>query len=931
MKIVLYLIALLVLFCCPAHAQSNYSIKGLAIDTAEKKNLLHTTIMVLNARDSILRKFTRAKTDGSFTVNNLVAGKFILVLSYPGYADYSENFTLDDKNQQHDFGSIQMTLTTHLLQDVIIKAKVAPIKIKGDTTEFNARAYVIQPNDKVEDLIKQFPGIRVDRFGQITAQGQRVGKVLLDGEEFFGDDPTLVTKNIRADMVDKVQLYDKKSDQAAFTGIDDGKTTKTLNIKLKEDKKSGSFGKVNGGLGNNDYYTGQLMYNKFKDKEKIAIYGIGSNTGTTGLNEDDTEKFAESETAQVTDDGGIYFNTGTNDMEYNGRGLPKALAAGAHYDNKWDNKKYAVNGNYKIGGLNIDGTQTTVTQNNLPGRVINSTSEQLDHNSTFHQKLDATVTMAIDTTSDIKIALDGIYKNNKINTTTADTSRRGDNTLLNLNNTSNINTVDDHKFNASVFYTKKLKKNRRTISVLISGSADDNTGFGFLKSNLNYFDNAGDLNTAEQIDQQKTKDNKLRRLVTNITYTEPISKALAVVFNYGFKIDHSSSDQRSYGRPISDGHYTVQIDSLSNFFKLNQFSNRAGAIFYYNKGKTRADLGTRFSDVSFSQINIFTGNQLKRTFINWSPQANLTYDFTSRQYILLAFGGKTIQPNINQIQPVRDNTNPLYVTLGNPNLTPSFLNYVGLIYNSFQIIGEQSIRISAKYNFTNNPIVSNISTDSIGKTTVQYFNLSNRSPHNWKINAEYFRQIPVADITGGLDFNLNSGTSYNMVKNGVTNITELNTTNNIIYGANLYLRKSVQNKFDASVSFGPQYIINQSSLQTLYNSNGGGFNGDGALSLYLPHDFQLSSTVNYTYTAKTQALPEGFRRTLWNASISKSFLKEKSLAVTGAINDILNQNKGFTRNAAGGIISEERYSTIKRYFMLSISYDFSRMGKGGTK
>ena len=234
------LIILLSLFCLctfSAIAQNSYSIKGAVTDTAVKAKLVNATVAVLNAKDSILRKFVWTGADGSFAINNLPKGKFILLITYPGYADYVDFFPLDSVNKSQDFRSIDMVLKSRLLADIIVKGKVDAIKIKGDTTEYNARAYKIQPNDKVEDLLRQLPGIEVDKDGKITAQGQTVSKVLVDGEEFFGDDPTLVTKNIRADMVDKVQLFDKKSDQATFTGIDDGVKTKTINVVLKQDKK----------------------------------------------------------------------------------------------------------------------------------------------------------------------------------------------------------------------------------------------------------------------------------------------------------------------------------------------------------------------------------------------------------------------------------------------------------------------------------------------------------------------------------------------------------------------------------------------------------------------------------------------------------------------------------------------------------------------
>ncbi|MDB5001436.1 MAG: TonB-dependent receptor, partial [Mucilaginibacter sp.] len=268
MKLTITLLAYLCLLSFTTFAQTSTTVKapnlvkGIIIDSASNAKLSNASISVLRAKDSTLIKFTRATTNGSFTVNNMGTGKFILLVTYPAYADYVENFTLDSVKAQRSFGNIDLQLKARLLNTVLVTGRVAAIKIKGDTTEYNAKAFTIQPNSKVEDLLKQLPGIQVDKDGKITAQGQTVSKVLVDGEEFFGDDPTLVTKNIRGDMVDKVQLYDKKSDQAAFTGIDDGQKTKTINIKLKEDKKNGYFGKIDAGVGTDGYYQGQGLFNK---------------------------------------------------------------------------------------------------------------------------------------------------------------------------------------------------------------------------------------------------------------------------------------------------------------------------------------------------------------------------------------------------------------------------------------------------------------------------------------------------------------------------------------------------------------------------------------------------------------------------------------------------------------------------------------------
>jgi len=223
----LLLLAPLFLLSFTSFAQNNHNIRGIAIDSVSEIKLT-ATVTVLNAKDSILLRFTHAAYDGSFSISGLAAGKVLLLITYPGYADYVKTIMISPAVGEYNLGHIKLTRAAVLLHEVTIKGSVTPIKIKGDTIEFNAKAYVVQPNDKVEDLLKQLPGVKIDKDGHITADGERVYKVLLDGEEFFGDDPILITRNIRADMVDKIQLYNKKTDQATLTGVDeqDGKNNK---------------------------------------------------------------------------------------------------------------------------------------------------------------------------------------------------------------------------------------------------------------------------------------------------------------------------------------------------------------------------------------------------------------------------------------------------------------------------------------------------------------------------------------------------------------------------------------------------------------------------------------------------------------------------------------------------------------------------------
>jgi len=927
---------LAIIFCCLCSysvlAQNSYSIKGTVTDTASKTKLTGTTVTVLNAKDSIMRKFVWAGPNGAFAINKLPKGKFILLLTYPGYADYVDRFTLDSVNTQHDFGALNMVLKTRLLADVIVKGEVTAIKIKGDTTEYNAKAYKIEPNAKVEDLLKQLPGIEVDKDGKITAQGQTVSKVLVDGEEFFGDDPTLVTKNIRADMVDKVQLYDKKSDQAAFTGIDDGIKTKTINIKLKEDKKNGYFGKVDAEGGTGGYYSEELLFNKFTAHSKFSLYGTDSNTGKTGLGWEDANKAGTSnDNVQFGDGGGIYiYSSGGNDDldsfngQYNGQGLPLARTAGAHYDEKWNADKESINTNYKIGYIAVDGKDSTINQTNLPNDIINSTTNQNYHKSLFKQKLDVTYNVKLDTTSTLKISVDGTDKHSNVLEDYSSISHRNIDTLLNRNGRTVTNTVDGQIFDASAFYTKKFKKVGRTLTFAVSEAVNNSNSKGYLKSSTEFYGDKGELDSSQRINQYKTSIINSSILNANLTYTEPLTKKLALVLNYGVGINNGRSDRESRDSTAA-GRYDHLDTALSNDYRLNQLSNQVGAVFNYKKNKNIFNFGTKVSDVSFQQMDAFSGDVFKRHFINWNPQANYQYRFSQQESININYNGSTTQPTIDQIQPVSVNTDPLNITVGNPDLKPSFNNNIGFNYNSYKVITGRNLYAYGNYQFTTDPIVSNTNTDATGKTIYQSVNLPNKTPYNFYFGAYFGQKVTKGDFYVGLDANANGSTSYNYSNN------VLNTTDSYTYSGQLRISKYMVKKYEFNISFGPSYSINQSSLQPLVNSNGLGYNGYGYFTVYLPGKFQISSDANYQYNPKTESFNQDFSKFILKASIIKSFFKDENLKISVSGNDLFNQNVGFSRNANGNTITQDSYTTIKRYFMVSVIWDFNKFGIASTK
>lgn len=925
-----FLLSLSLLLIAGSVSGQGYGVKGSVNDSVEHVKLINASIAVLNAKDSTLVSFTRAAQDGSFDVKNLHKGKFILLLAYPDYADYVEHFSLDSVKQLHNFGHINMLLKSRLLHEVIIKGATTAIKIKGDTTEFNAAAYKIQPNAKVEDLLKQLPGIQVDNDGKITAQGQTVNKVLVDGEEFFGDDPTLVTKNVRADMVDKVQLYDKKSDQATFTGIDDGKKEKTINIKLKADKKKGTFGRGEVGAGTNDIYQTELLLNAFSTRQKFSVYGTMSNNGKTGLGWQDNQKYASGNNVDVGDDGTIYI-TGSNgddldsfDGQYYGQGLPTAKTGGVHYDGKWNGEKESINTNYKIGSLAVDGSNDNITQNNLPGTVLFSTSDQTFHKYMFRQKLDATYQIKLDTTSNLKLAIDGTKRHSQaLDYYTARVMRND--SLVNNSIRNLSNNVDADILNASAFYTKKFKKKGRTLSFLISEAYNDSQAKGNLRSTINYYNYQGRPDSSQVIDQYKTNDLKSVVFNTNLTYTEPLGKSLAVVLNYGVNINNGTADRKTFS-PSAPDNYNVVVDSLSSDFRLNQLTNQGGAILNYKKGRSIVNFGTKVSTDRFREIDEYTQNALVRTFVNWNPQANWQYRFSQQQSFYVSYTGRTQQPTLDQIQPVRINNDPLNIVLGNPDLKPSFENRFSANYNSFKVVSGQYIWLYGEYVFTSNPIVNDVTTDyRTGKSRSEYFNLPGRETSRSNLGANFSRKIEKLDFNVGLGMGANGSTYYNMV-NGA-----LNQTTNYTFNPRINFSKYEQKKFEVYLYGGPTYTLSKSSLQPNLNNNGSGFNANGGFTVYLPGKFRMGTNNTYQYTAPTRSFNTSFSKTLINAFIVKTFLKDDNLKFTLSGNDLLNQNIGFSRTASSNLITQNSYTTLRRYFMFTIDYDFTRMGGGSPK
>jgi hypothetical protein len=521
------------------------------------------------------------------------------MVTYPAYADYVD--IINTTGGITDLGKVPVITKATLLQEVIVKQTIGSIRMKGDTTEYKADSFKVSANADVQELLRKMPGIQVNSKGEITAQGERVQKVLVDGEEFFSDDPAVVTKNLRADAVDKVQSFDKKSDQAVFTGIDDGQKIKTLNLTLKEDKKKGYFGKAEAGGDFDKYGYGKLLANSFKGKRKISGYLTTDNTKFESLNWNENQNYGGNTnmTTEVTDDGGIMM-WGSGDEFSWGTGFPRSITGGLHFSNKWNKDKHNSNNTYQYNQLDVSGINSNKTQNILPGADLISTSIQNQASSRKRNKLTSTYEWQIDSSSSLKITARGSIVNSNIASNYFGRTINSDSILLNQSNRL-TSTVDENKtMNSTIFYRKRFKKAGRTISWNNEINYNDRADDGFLTADNTFYDAFGNLVRRDLVDQQKTNKQIATTINSTINYTEPLWKNTFLVLNYKLSVSRNDAERNTFAKNAANNKYENLVDTLSNHFIFNTTGHNGSVNIRYNVKKFNFSIGTGIGNSKLS-------------------------------------------------------------------------------------------------------------------------------------------------------------------------------------------------------------------------------------------------------------------------------------------------------------------------------------------
>ncbi|WP_236059505.1 outer membrane beta-barrel protein [Chitinophaga rhizophila] len=873
-------------------------------DTNIHVPLYRVSVVLLQARDSFIVADTRTDRQGQFTFHQLAdTAEYILFYSYPGYAAYSQKLTTEKPvNGILDVGIVGLMLREKLLREVIVKARTAVIKINGDTTEYAADSFKIQANASVEDLLKQLPGMQVDQYGNVTVQGQKVRRVLVDGEEFFGDDPTLVTRNLRADMIDKVQVYDRKSDAATFTGIEDGVKDKTINLKIKEDKNHGTFGKVEAGGGSDGRYNGQGMLNAFKAKRKMALYATTGNIGRAGLGAADKQKLG----------------TGNDGAEnYDGKGLPRITTAGAHYDNKWKDDKQSFNGNYKLSTITVTGDDVVTSQNNLPAGLIRSNSFNRFDNQHTRQSANGKYIFKVDSTATITAYADGTVTDSRQRNYGNVQNFRDDSSMIYNNETSAHNDYHLNVYNANLAWEKKLNKVGRTLSIYLENNFSDDHSTGLSRSQSEFYDSTGTRDSTALLYLNTRTDNNWRTNNLRGIYTEPLSGKLSLIVNYQFENKFNYDDKRSYNLGENPSGKDLD-DQFSSEMRNNTWSNQGGVALNYVTPKLVLKAGNNIRKVSLNMESILDSYKLKRNFLNWNPSAGMQYTIKQYTVLDLSYTGNSVNPERSQLLPLRFDNGQLFTFIPNPDLRNSFSHKVNGAYNSAKMVSNVYYGGRGNITFDANPITQTINVDPSGRYIYQFVNMPGYTNINYQAMTYYSKRLMPIEMQLVAILNTSGGRNFSLANDAVNKLTYQT------YSVGLETFKAKLKKYDGYLLIQAGYNTNRSSLQPQVKNDFPSLEVKSNFTVYFLKKFELHTDINYLWQRKSEAFNNNFSRAIWNAWLGRSFLKEDQLIIKVSCNDILNQNNGYARTAKNNFFSENRFTTIRRFFMLGATWNFTR-------
>ncbi|MCK8492603.1 outer membrane beta-barrel protein [Spirosoma sp. RP8] len=936
----LFVMAVLWLFAAVVYAQnpaapSRFTLQGQAVDTAAAP-LPSSTVMLLSPKDSSLVNFTRTDEKGAFSFKNVKSGTYVLKISFVGFIPYNQVIKSGSESVVN-LGALKLKPITKELFEVVVRTAKAPLTIKGDTIEYNASSFKVPPGSTVEDLLRKLPGVQIDQDGNIRAQGEEVKKVTVDGKSFFGNDPKLATKNLQAESISKVQVFNDKTEQSKLTGVQDGKKEKTVNLELKEQFKKGGFGKLTagGGPASNDVSArGEIKgnYNKFDSKRQFSVIGLANNTNQDGLSFNDYQDFRGSNSFNWNDNadfgfGGsgrsIYFGNDDETLGIpvgggDGRGFSNNVAGGVNYN--YDTKKTKLSTSYYYNQSRIELDAERNRRNLLEASSYRTEENSNQINFNGNHRVSLRYEQMLDSTNTLVVLSNARLNNGNTNLLTFQDLYRsaganGGEALSTRNRTKNFSTARQFGMANTALYRLKFKKMGRSFAA--SATYQINTNDATLDLDArNEFLQATSVNDMLRVIRQDQNTNSLRNeYKVSLQYVEPFAKKFFWETFYNFSLRYDEVDRNVLN--VGDAGMS-RNDSLSRYYKNNYLYNRLGSSIRYSfKGmNVSAGLaGQQFTlDGEYAPDQTSTQfNRINRTFTTLVPNLSLNYDMKKNRYLYGGYGLNVRIPSSRDLQPIINNSNPLFINEGNPDLLPQLEHNLNAGFYYFNPGNFTNVNVNLYGSYFENQIVYSQTVDPqtlITRTRPE--NLTGGRSLGSYLNFGF----PLKKTKATLNLN----TQLNFGKN-LTRINQvLNETNNQNYniGTRLDLTPTEWLTFYANANWGiidTRYSINTAQNQIIINNN---YRGD--LNLKLPADFYVNTSLNYR-TYRNDRLDFHQQIPIWNASVYKIMGKAKKAEVRLTAVDMLNRNVVVSQYAGQNYVQDERIATLARYFMLSFTYN----------
>ncbi|WP_455626135.1 outer membrane beta-barrel protein [Parabacteroides sp.] len=905
------LMLLMILFSPMAFAQqSSVNVTGSVVEQGSDTPIEQATVRLLNVKDSAMVRGVVSARNGSFTLKNVKKGSYLLHVTFIGYDPLYQPLQITGKKNPVNVGKLELSDGAIELGEAVVIGKAPEVTVRNDTVEYNADSYKVTEGSVLEDLLKKMPGVEVDSEGKITVNGKEVKKVMVDGKEFFSDDPKVASKNLPAKMIDKLQVLDKKSDMAQMTGFDDGEEETVINLTVKPGMKQGWFGNAYGGYGSKDRYEGNVMVNRFVNNDQITFMGGANNTNNMGFSD-----LASTMFSGMGGGGGRRGGFGA------GSGITSSGNAGLNFSKEFKPDKLTLGGNTRYSHSDNDARSKSDRQNILPGDSSSyDNSEAMSRTKSDNFGVDFRLEWKPDTMTQLifrpSFSFSHSMNDNFSDATTLDNERD----TVNTNRSSNYSESNGYNLNASIDFSRKLNNKGRVFSATLSGGNSDSYSDGMNRSDIVYFNQTDALKNSI-IDQRSRYDNKGFNYRAYVSWVEPIGHNNFIQATYSISQRKQEALKNVYNQD-ADGIYNVLDSAYSQSYRNNFISQRASLSFKSQRAKFNYTIGLNL-DPSYSSSENFVGDttlsKITRKVVNLSPMAQFNYMFDKRTNLRIMYNGRTSQPSMTQLQPVADISDPTNIKIGNPDLNPRYTNNLFIRFQQFTPEKQRAFMIMANGSYIINDIVSYTSyNQETGVKTTTYKNVNG----NYSGNVRMMLNTPLKNKK----FSINSMTMASFANsNGYIN-EEKNTNRNLILSerGGIDFRSSY---LDLGVNGNIRYNATSNSLQKENNQNTFNYGAGGYTTIYLPLDFKIESDVNWSTNS---GYGDGFKQNeiLWNASASKSFLKNNQGTLRFKIYDILRQRSNISRSVTASYIQDSEYNTLGSYFMVHFIYRFS-IFKGG--